>query len=167
VEAYNAKPETYTKHVDTIQACLSKGLSAPVGSIVAGTEKFIKIARKKRKMLGGGMRQVGVIAAPGLIALRDMRKRLSEDHLTAKKLYMGLKKMGINVWETQTNIVVCDVSNIFSNSHEALLALESRGVKTVTFSDKLVRMTTHRHITAENITSALEIIKEEWIEKRS
>ncbi|MHA2503349.1 MAG: threonine aldolase family protein [Candidatus Kariarchaeaceae archaeon] len=165
--AHKTTAEAFTKNVDTIQACLSKGLSAPIGSIVAGTEEFIKVARKKRKLVGGGMRQVGVIAAPGLIALRDMRSRLAVDHDNAMKLTQGLRSLGLSVWDTQTNIVVCDVSEIFETSQLAKEVLENRGVRTVTLSEKLVRMTTHRQISSSDINRALDIIKEEWIEKRT
>ena len=165
VVAHKANTQDYTKYIDTIQACLSKGLSAPVGSMVAGTEEFVAKARKKRKMLGGGMRQVGIIAAPGLIALRDMRDRLEEDHRNAAMLANGLKNMGLDVWDTMTNIVVCDISSIFDSSSQAIQLLSNHGVETVSFSNSLIRMTTHRHITQEDIAKTLDIIKEEWIEK--
>ena len=165
VVATGSSPTDYTKHLDSIQSCLSKGLSAPVGSIVAGDEDFVARARKKRKMLGGGMRQVGIIAAPALYALRHMRDRLKDDHANAKELEKGLRNLGLNVWESQTNIVVCDISSIFDHSSEAINRLQERDVLIVPFSDNLVRMTTNRHISSADIDTVLEIVKEEWIEK--
>ncbi|MCY3414858.1 MAG: low-specificity L-threonine aldolase [Candidatus Heimdallarchaeota archaeon] len=153
----------YTKEVDSIQFCLSKGLSAPVGSMVAGTAEFIKKVREKRKMLGGGMRQVGIIAAPGLIALRDMRGRLVEDHANANTLAVGLRSMGIDVWENHTNIIICDVSSLGINSTTAIKRLEERNILAVPFSDTLVRLTTHRHISQDDIEAALKIISEVWL----
>ena len=84
---------TLLENVDSVSICLSKGLSAPVGSLVCGSEEFISKARRIRKMLGGGMRQAGIIAAAGIIALEKMVDRLSEDHINAKKLAVGLSKI--------------------------------------------------------------------------
>jgi len=87
-----------TEHVDTVSCCLSKGLCAPVGSVLAGSEKTIARARKYRKMLGGGMRQAGILAAAGLIAIREMPKRLYEDHENARYMAKELAKMpGVTV----------------------------------------------------------------------
>lgn len=103
-----------TKYGDTIQFCLSKGLSAPVGSIVVGSEELIDKARKYRKMLGGGMRQAGIIAAPGIIALNKMVERLAEDHENAKLLANGLHKTyGIKILNpVMTNMVYIDYSEL-------------------------------------------------------
>lgn len=160
---HNTDVKNYTKHVDSIQFCLSKGLSAPVGSIVAGDAEFIKKARKKRKMLGGGMRQAGIIAAPGLIALKDMRDRLVVDHVNASTLAQGLKDLGLDVWPQQTNIVVCDISKIFTNSLEAVAKLKQAGILCVDFGKDLVRMTTHRMISEEDVSYALEQIPKYWL----
>ena len=84
---------TLLENVDSVSICLSKGLSAPVGSLVCGSDEFISKARRIRKMLGGGMRQAGIIAAAGIIALEKMVDRLSEDHINAKKLAVGLSKI--------------------------------------------------------------------------
>ncbi|MHA2251507.1 MAG: GntG family PLP-dependent aldolase [Candidatus Kariarchaeaceae archaeon] len=162
VSYHNEEVTNYTKHVDSVQVCLSKGLSAPVGSIVAGTEDFIYEARRKRKMLGGGMRQAGIIAAPGLIALREMRDRLVIDHINARNLAEGLTELGIDVWPTQTNIVVCDIRSILKDSSEAVQKLEARDILAVPFDSKLVRMTTHRHITETDIEVAIQEISKVW-----
>ena len=162
VEAYNTNIKEYTKNIDSISACLSKGLSAPIGSIVAGNDEFINITRKKRKMLGGGMRQVGVIAAAGLLALKNMRKRLNEDHENAKLLAEGMMDLGLEVWETKTNIVVCDTKNIFNDSKMGIDLLAKNNIFCVPFSNNLIRFTTHRHISKEDIEIVLENVKGEW-----
>lgn len=161
---HNTDVKSYTKPVDTINVCLSKGLSAPIGSIVAGNENIIQIARKKRKMLGGGMRQVGIIAAPGLIALRDMRERLVLDHIHARQLADGLSENGVHVLPTQTNIVVCDIPATLKNSIEAVNRLQSKNILSVPFGEKLVRLTTHRHITDTDIEEVIDIASKVWFE---
>ena len=103
-----------TQYADTVQICLSKGLSAPVGSLLVGTEELVTKARKYRKMLGGGMRQAGIIAAPGIIALTKMVDRLSEDHENAKILADGLREInGIKIINpVLTNMVYIDISEL-------------------------------------------------------
>jgi len=98
----------FAKYTDTVQFCLSKGLGAPIGSMIAGSTNFIKKARKWRKRLGGGLRQVGVIAAPGVVALKTMVERLAEDHENAKRLASKLKGLhGLAVEnQVETNIVL-------------------------------------------------------------
>lgn len=151
VVAHNEDVKNYTKYVDSVQFCLSKGLSAPIGSIVAGTEEFVEKARKKRKMLGGGMRQVGIIAAPALVALKKMRTRLKEDHTTAKLLAKRLREQGFQAVEPQTNIVVVDITSKYTNSEQAVAAFQKKNIATVPFGSNLVRFTTHRHITSADI----------------
>lgn len=153
----------YTSEVDSIQFCLSKGLSAPVGSILAGTEEFIEQARKNRKVLGGGMRQVGVIAAPGLIALKNMRDRLKEDHDNARLLTEGLTEMGFTIKNQQTNIVVCNISAYIENASEAVEKLHKVGIWTVPFGPTTVRLTTHRHISKDDIEYTLNKIQSVWL----
>jgi threonine aldolase len=99
--------------VDSVQICLSKGLSAPVGSIIAGTEEFIYESHRMRKKLGGGMRQVGVIAAPGIIALEKMVSRLKDDHDNAKLLYQKIKDIpNLEVNEPDTNILFLELQDL-------------------------------------------------------
>lgn len=161
---HNIDVKEYTKHVDSIQICLSKGLSSPIGSIIAGEKSFIEIARKKRKMLGGGMRQVGIIAAPGLIALRDMRERLVIDHINARQLSEGLAELGVKVWPTQTNIIICDISNILKSSNDAVEKLKAKNILVSAYGPHLVRLTTHRHIVEENIPNIIDTISKVWFE---
>jgi threonine aldolase len=101
--------KAFTRSVDSVQFCLSKGLSAPVGSLVCGGKEFIARARRLRKMVGGGMRQAGIIAAAGIVALNEMVERLAEDHQTARALAEGLSdlsNMQLDLDTVQTNIVI-------------------------------------------------------------
>ncbi|MDF0728374.1 low-specificity L-threonine aldolase [Cytobacillus sp. S13-E01] len=155
------KPLTdFTQYTTSVQVCLSKGLGAPVGSIIAGDKQFIAKARKWRKRLGGGLRQVGVIAAPGLVALTNMVDRLSGDHENAKILADGVRVItGLEVVnEVDTNIVLIDVSKKGVTSNEFIDLLEKEGVQAVSFGPSLVRMTTHYDVPREQIDKALTIL---------
>ena len=144
------------KYADTVQICLSKGLSAPVGSVVVGSANLVKKARKYRKMLGGGMRQAGIIAAPGIIAMTKMVDRLKDDHETAKLLSEGLQKMGIKVVNpVQTNMVYIDFSPIGWKADDWNMACKKLGWKTRA-SDTGTRLCTHYGIEREDIKSFLE-----------
>ena len=149
----------YTEGLDTIQFCLSKGLSAPIGSIIAGSEEVIKIAKRKRKLLGGGMRQVGVIAAPGLVALKKMIDRLEDDHKTARKLAEGLKSFGFDLVMPQTNIVVVNTNNLFKNTDEAIKFFYNLKIFVTSFGENRIRFTTHRHTDDLSVKEALDRIK--------
>jgi threonine aldolase len=140
--------------------CLSKGLSCPVGSIVAGTKEFILKARKHRKMLGGGMRQAGIIAAFGLVALEsNWIKRLAEDHKNAQKLANGLKNcdLPIKVYPVDTNIVIvellekCRILKIITN-------LNKEGILAYNISKDRIRFVTHYGITEDDIEYSVEKI---------
>lgn len=160
VAASNRDVKEFTQYCDTVQICLSKGLGAPVGSILAGNKEFIQKARKWRKRLGGGLRQVGMIAAPGLVALNTMRDRLSEDHENAQLLASGLATIsGIKVVnEVDTNIVVIDVSELNMNSTIFVEKLKENEILAGTFGPNLVRFVTHFNVTSEDIKHALKII---------
>ncbi|MFB0558787.1 MAG: low-specificity L-threonine aldolase [Candidatus Bathyarchaeia archaeon] len=145
-----------SKYADTIQFCLSKGLSAPVGSLVVGTEELVKRARKYRKMLGGGMRQAGIIAAPGIIALTKMVDRLADDHVNAKLLAEGLRKMGIKILNpVLTNMVFIDVSSIGWTGDDWTNACAKLGWKSRGRSNR-IRLCTHYGIEMEDIEAFLE-----------
>lgn len=152
----------FTQYCDTVQICLSKGLGAPVGSIIAGPKDFIKKARKWRKRLGGGLRQVGIIAAPAMVALTKMTERLTEDHDNARFLAECLKNFErlevVN--SVDTNIVVIDVSGLNLNAGEFVEALKEKGVLSVTFGDILVRLTTHYDVNRRDIQKAVSAIHE-------
>ena len=144
------------KYADTVQIFLSKGLSAPVGSVVVGTEELIKKARKYRKMIGGGMRQAGIIAAPGIIALTKMVGRLKDDHDNAKLLADGLKKMGITILNpVQTNMVYIDFASIGWKAETWNSAMKTLGWKSDTHRTSL-RLCTHYGIEREDIQALLD-----------
>ena len=149
-----------TQYVDSMMFCLSKGLSAPVGSLAVGDREFIDRARRYRKMLGGGMRQAGVIAAAGIIAIEKMVDRLKDDHSNAQLLAKGLASIdGIEIdpARVQTNIVAYDVSGLRTNGNKWVEKLGASGVKAGALEDNRIRMVTHRGIEREDIEYALVV----------
>jgi threonine aldolase len=152
----------FTRHVDNLMFCLSKGLSCPVGSLVVGTREFIDKARKVRKVLGGGMRQAGIIAAPGIVALEKMVNRLEEDHVNAKRLAEGIAKVegiAVDMERVQTNMVLFDISGLGVADEVFLLKLKENGVLALTNAKNKVRMVTHRGIEKEHIEKAITAIE--------
>lgn len=144
------------QYTDTLQVCLSKGLAAPVGSLVVGPKDIMKRARKYRKMLGGGMRQAGIIAAPGQIALTKMVDRLKDDHKNAKILAEGLDRLGIKINnDVQTNMVYIDYTTIGWNAEKWIRACSELGWKT-RGRDKDTRLVTHYGIEEEDIRNFLK-----------
>ncbi len=149
--------------VDTVMFCLSKGLGAPVGSMLCGGRDFIVEARRTRKFLGGTLRQAGILAAAGIVAIEQERDRLIEDHQNARLLADSVAQnpaININLAAVQTNIVRLDVS---PSGHDALTfqkTFESRGLKAQAVSEKLIRMVTYRGIGKEEILQASQIINE-------
>lgn len=148
----------YAKYADSVMFCLSKGLCAPVGSMVVGSKDFINKARKNRKMLGGGMRQAGVLAAAGIIALTKMVDRLQEDHDNAKLLAQKLQQLGYGVdpEEVETNMVVVDVTPTGKDVHTIEMELRSRGVLANANSPKTLRLVTHYGITKDDVMMAVD-----------
>jgi threonine aldolase len=157
--ALDADPKDYAKSVDSITFCLSKGLSCPVGSILVGDKEFIDRARKVRKILGGGMRQAGIIAAPGIVALERMIPRLKEDHDNAKLLAKGLADLGLSIdmATVQTNIVVAETAP--NKSAEFISKAKRNGVLCSSFGKSLVRFVTHNGITETEIEDVLDRLK--------
>jgi threonine aldolase len=147
-----------TRYADSVQICLSKGLAAPVGSVVVGTEEFIENARKYRKMLGGGMRQAGVIAAPGIIALTKMVERLAEDHENAKLLAEGLSQIdGIEVLNPiKTNMVYIDISGLKWTGRQWTDVCAKLGWRARVRNPDNIRLCTHYGIVREDIEVFLE-----------
>ena len=146
-----------SKKVDSVQFCLSKGLGAPVGSMLLGTKDFINEARSWRKRFGGGMRQVGVLAAAGLIALEESVPKLHQDHENARKLAEGvtnLKDVKIDLETVQTNIIIFDVSETDFSSVEICDELKTNGILAIPFG-KLVRMVTHYDVSENDIEKTL------------
>ncbi|HJS52876.1 MAG TPA: GntG family PLP-dependent aldolase [Pyrinomonadaceae bacterium] len=142
-----------TRDCDSVMFTLSKGLGAPAGSILLGSKDFIQESRIWRKRLGGGMRQIGILAAAGLIALEEGPKRLHEDHENGKRLAQGLVELPgikLDVEKVVTNIVIFDISGTGRSSAEIVGALGRSGVLTVGFGD-LIRMVTHLDVSAQNI----------------
>jgi threonine aldolase len=149
------------KDADSVSFCLSKGLSAPVGSLLCGNKAFIEKARKTRKMLGGGMRQAGVLAAAGIVALETMIDRLAEDHINARRLAMGLSRIkGIQIDQKNvpTNIVMFDLDARLDGTrfNESLF---KKGVKIGSRGMNSFRAVTHREIFSENVDEAIERIE--------
>ncbi|MCP8617343.1 low-specificity L-threonine aldolase [Salirhabdus salicampi] len=151
----------FASNTDTVQVCLSKGLGAPVGSILAGPRSFIDKARKWRKRLGGGLRQAGVIAAPGLVALEHMVDRLQDDHDHAKLLAEGLGNISpLTVEnEVETNILLVNVSDTSYNANTFLEALKEKGVLAVPFGPNTVRFVTNYGVTKHDIQLVLDKVK--------
>lgn len=152
--ALGVPPAALTVGADTVSVCLSKGLGAPVGSVVAGSAEFTEQARRLRKMLGGGVRQGGILAAAGLVAL-DAVDRLAEDHTRAATLADGLRDRGWRVRAPQTNIVLVDVADLPGT----IAQLAESGVLAGAIGGKL-RLMTHRDVDDRHIQAALERIGE-------
>ena len=145
---------------DSIMFCLSKGLAAPVGSIVCGPQEFIQEARRIRKLVGGGMRQAGILAAAGIVALNEMVARLAEDHANAKKLGDGLAEMnGISIRAdyVKTNILFFEVNRDGLSPQEFTKRLEAEGVRISAKDSRHLRAVTHYHVTSDDINYTLKI----------
>jgi threonine aldolase len=151
--ALGVPPAALTVGADTVQVCLSKGLGAPVGSMVAGTSEFVAQARRLRKMLGGGVRQGGVLAAAGLVAL-DRIDDLAADHENATRLAAGLAELGWHVGTPATNILLASVADV-STTLDQLAGL---GILATSIGGQ-VRFVTHRDVSATDITEVLDRLK--------
>jgi threonine aldolase len=140
-----------TQHFDSVSCCLSKGLAAPVGSVLCGSRDFIKTARRLRKIVGGGMRQAGILAAAGIIALTDMVERMSDDHENARRLAEGLVKIpgfNINMETVQTNMVFFKLADPLVGKFGPYMA--ERGIM-IGDNPTSIRAVTHYGIEAEDI----------------
>lgn len=146
---------------DSISICLSKGLGAPVGSLLIGKKDFIKEARRYRKALGGGMRQAGFLAAAGIYALENNIARLADDNVRAKKLGGFLKNLPYvtDVRPVMSNIVIFDIDEKISSGAHFLNFLKESGVTAVLFGPQTVRFVTHLHITDEMIKAVEKILE--------
>lgn len=149
------------RDVDSVMFCLSKGLRAPVGSILAGRAKDIARARMYRKRLGGGMRQAGILAAAGLIALEEMPGRLGEDHSHARLLAAELGTIpGVSVWEPATNIVIFDIAGTGVAAAELSARLKAAGVLMNGVGGSLMRAVTHADVSREDCVRAAGAVAE-------
>ncbi|WP_422444683.1 low-specificity L-threonine aldolase [Thermoanaerobacterium sp. DL9XJH110] len=157
----NVPVKEIARYADSVMFCLSKGLCAPVGSIVAGTKEFIARARKFRKMLGGGLRQAGFLAAAGIVALEKMTGRLEEDHANARLLAEGLNSISgirIDMDTVQTNIVICDIAGLGMDGEEFARRLYGHGVKINGGRGTSVRFVTHYGIEKEDVEYAISAV---------
>jgi threonine aldolase len=159
----------FTRHVDSVTFCVSKGLGAPVGSVICGSTEFITRARRVRKMLGGGMRQAGIIAAAGVVALERMVDRLAEDHANARSLAEGttrLPGLSVDLASVQTNIVIFGVTRPGGRAASAAATTElvagcaARKVKIHAIGPVSIRCVTHKDIDAEDVARTLEAFAE-------
>ncbi len=149
------------ENIDTVNFCLSKGLAAPVGSVLVGSADFIKRSRKIRKMLGGGMRQAGVLAAAGLIALNEMTGRLQEDHLNARRFAQSLNLIDgfqVDMSTVQTNIVAVDLSEKTYPASDWVSRLKQNGVLCGAIGPNRLRFVFHNDIDRQAIETALSTI---------
>jgi threonine aldolase len=154
--ALDTPPERLVENVDSVMFCLSKGLSAPVGSMLAGSEEFIARARRNRKLFGGGMRQAGIIAAPGIQALSNV-ERLAEDHENARALADGLTEIeGLAVQSPETNILLVETEQ---PAEKFLDSAADEGVRGSAFGEHVVRFCTHWDVTREDIEQAVAAIE--------
>jgi threonine aldolase len=147
---------------ESVMCCLSKGLSAPVGSMLAGSGGFVTDARRRRKMLGGSMRQAGVLAAAGLVALDQMVERLAEDHRRARTIAEGLAEVRgivIDPDRVQTNIVIFRLSGPSPRYETFLAHLEKAGVRAIGLWGRGVRLVVHRHIGDAEVEQALAAVR--------
>lgn len=156
--ALGVKASELLAGADAAMFCLSKGLSCPIGSILVGKGDFIDEARKYRALLGGQMRQAGYIAGAGIVALNTMVDRLAEDHENARRLAEGIRNINgiyLDMDRVQTNIVIFDISPLKVGAPRFLDELGKNGVRAFAFSENIIRMCVHRHITREDIKNSI------------
>lgn len=160
--ALGAAPRDLARDADSLTFCLSKGLSCPFGSLIVGDSAFIARARKNRQMVGGGMRQAGIMAAAGIVGLNTMIDRLAEDHENAKILAHGLMDLGIglDMESVQTNMVFFDVPADAGDAAGFVEKLKAHGVRVNPPAERRVRMVTHYGIARNDIEAALKAVKE-------
>jgi threonine aldolase len=152
----------YASKVDSIQFCLSKGLGAPMGSILCGTAEFVERARRRRKALGGGQRQSGIAAAAGLVALRDMRGRLAEDHKNAALLASLLLGAGLAVEDVphRTNMVYFALPGFIGDTRDFTARCAAKGLLLGAAGERRIRMVTHVGLDKQAVRDAVDVIKE-------
>ena len=147
---------------DSVMFCVSKGLCAPVGSLVCGSENFISKCRAQRKVLGGGMRQAGVLASAGIYALKHMVSRLEEDHGNANVLAEGLseiKQFSVDLQTVQTNIVLFKITDAAIDPKSLSQKMDSYGVKINPRNDGVIRCVTHKDVTREDVNYSIDAFK--------
>ncbi len=163
--ALGVPASTVARHTDSVCFCVSKGLSAPVGSVLCGSSAFIERARAFRRMVGGNMRQAGSIAAAGIVALETMIKRLADDHAMAKRLAAGLQAIDaslIDPNEVETNIVRISVRASGRSAAQWSEDFKARGIAVSPADSGSLRFVTHRHIDNTDIDAAIAACREIW-----
>ena len=164
--ALEAEPSELVRRADSVTVCLSKGVGCPAGSVLAGDAQFIEEARRLRKMLGGGMRQVGVLAAPALVGLAEYRETMAQDHRNARRLAVGLDGIGgvdVDVGSVQTNLLFCDLDRRIDGVVLQRRLLDEHGVDmsagyVVKGASKL-RFVTHRDVSDVDIEAVIDAVK--------
>jgi threonine aldolase len=160
--ALGVAPKEIARHGDSVGFCVSKGLSAPFGSVLCGSGAFIERARAYRRMVGGGMRQAGIMAAAGLVALERMIDRLADDHRRAKRLAEGLHAIDPRLCDlrlAETNIVMMDLGHTGASAKEWIAALNVKGLQAGAWSPRSLRFVTHRHIDDAAVEEAIGIVR--------
>ncbi|MCK5033858.1 MAG: low specificity L-threonine aldolase, partial [Calditrichia bacterium] len=151
----------YAKHFDSVSLCFSKGLGAPIGSIIVGEKDFIKKAHFYRKAYGGGMRQVGIIAAACEYALENNLNKLKVDHNNAKKLAETLDSLpgvDIDLKSVQTNLIIFDVSKLGKSASDICLLLEENGILALPFGPTKIRFVTHLDVNSDEAKQTCDIL---------
>lgn len=161
--ATGLKPTDYTQHVDSVSMCFSKGLGAPVGSIVAGPRRFIERCHRFRKQFGGAMRQAGILAAAAIYALDHNVSRLSEDHANARLFADGVARVPgirVNPAAVQTNIVIFEVDRALGTAEEFSNRLRERGVWMYAIAAQRLRAVTHLDVSRAQIEQAIAVFED-------
>ena len=163
--ALGATAKDVAQHSDSVCFCVSKGLSAPVGSILCGTAEFMERARAYRRMVGGNLRQAGPLAAAGIVALETMVNRLGEDHQMAKRLAEGFHRVDASLCDpkdVETNLVRVDVRKSGRRAAQWSADLKAKGVLVAPADIHVLRFVTHRHVSAPDVDTAVAAVAELW-----
>ena len=166
--ALGTSPDAVARHTDSLSFCISKGLSAPVGSLLCGGSAYIERARAFRRMLGGNMRQAGPLAAAGIVALETMVARLEQDHATAHRLAQKLNAIDPSLVDpaaVETNIVRVDVRSSGHTAAEWSTKLRTRGILVSPCASHALRFVTHRHIGEADVDQAVEAFRTLWTDR--
>jgi len=158
-------PREIAQYSDSVCFCVSKGLSAPVGSILCGSAAFIERARANRRMVGGNMRQAGPLAAAGIVAIETMVDRLTEDHQTAKRLAEGLHRIDSSLCDpgdVETNLVRVDLKKSGRRAAQWSADLKAKGMMVAPADAWTLRFVTHRHISAPDVDAAVSAFASLW-----
>jgi threonine aldolase len=163
--ALNTNAKEVSRHADSVCFCVSKGLSAPVGSLLCGSREFIERARGFRRMVGGNMRQAGPLAAAGIVAIENMVERLPEDHRTAKRLAQGLRAIDASIVDpatVETNLVRVSVRASGRKAAEWSAEMKQHGVLVSPCATWDLRFVTHRHIGDAEVDHAISAFADAW-----